>query len=177
MPIFQRIQRMDAYVFTGINCTPLRTKSLDALMLMITQLGEGWVEFLLLTGIWYISVTSDIWYQQSCVAILIAGIICQLFKRYVPRLRPLSVMPQVFVVGPRLFKGSFPSGHTATAFALATIITFHWPDFGQLVYTLAAVVGISRVYVGAHFPCDVLTGAGVGILTSMTIVAFLPVLW
>lgn len=174
MPIFQLIQRMDAYVFTGINCTPLRTKFLDALMLIMTQLGEGWVEFLLISGVQYFSSVSDIWYRQSCVAILVSGVICQLFKRYVPRLRPLSVMPQVFVVGPRLFKGSFPSGHAATAFALATIITFHWPVFGQIVYTLAACVAVSRVYVGAHFPFDVLTGAGVGMIASVIIVVLFP---
>jgi len=57
---------------------------------------------------------------------------------------------------------SFPSGHTASAFAFAAAVA---PDFPQLafpLYALATVVGYSRVHTGVHFPSDVMGGAVVG---------------
>ena len=170
MQWIQKIEHVDKHMFTGINNTPLRTKWLDTFMLVITQLGEGWVEFLAISLFNFTIATSHIWYWQSIVSIVIAGLVCQFFKRFFPRMRPLNVMSEVFVVGPKLFKGSFPSGHTATAFAIATLFTYYFPGIGQLFFLLAALVGISRVYVGAHFPFDVLSGSFVGICVSLAVI-------
>jgi undecaprenyl-diphosphatase len=68
--------------------------------------------------------------------------------------------------------GSFPSGHTATAFACATVIAWAWPKAAVPVFVLAALVGWSRVYVGVHYPLDVLGGALLGTLVG-ALVAFL----
>ena len=57
---------------------------------------------------------------------------------------------------------SFPSGHTTTAFALAATTANHYPDYKWYSYGLATLVGISRIYVNAHWASDVVAGAGLG---------------
>jgi len=57
---------------------------------------------------------------------------------------------------------SFPSGHAATSFAAATVLTATSPRWGPLWFLLALAIGFSRVYVGVHYPLDVLGGAVLG---------------
>lgn len=58
---------------------------------------------------------------------------------------------------------SFPSGHTSAAFAVATVLAKRHPKQKWLYYGLAAAVGMARIRKSAHFPSDVLVGAGIGI--------------
>lgn len=61
---------------------------------------------------------------------------------------------------------SFPSGHTATSFAAALVLARAVPRRAWLFYVLAAAIGFSRIYVGVHYPLDVLGGALVGLLVA-----------
>ncbi len=65
---------------------------------------------------------------------------------------------------------SFPSGHTATAFATATVIALLHPRLRWPALGLAALVGLSRVYLGVHFLFDVLAGAALGVAVGWTAV-------
>lgn len=58
---------------------------------------------------------------------------------------------------------SFPSGHSATAFAFATGACREWPLLTPLLLPLAAIVGYSRVHTGVHYPSDVAAGAAIGV--------------
>jgi membrane-associated phospholipid phosphatase len=58
---------------------------------------------------------------------------------------------------------SFPSGHAATSFAAATVLSFAWPRWAPAFYLLALAIGFSRVYVGVHYPLDIVGGALLGI--------------
>lgn len=103
------------------------------------------------------------------VASLIAGLLCRGLKLALPMPRPAAVLDasEMTVLGARLTRHSFPSGHTATAFAAALVWVAQlggrraWP-----LVLLAALAGFSRVAVGAHWPLDVLAGAGVGSLAA-----------
>ena len=66
----------------------------------------------------------------------------------------------------RLGDYSFPSGHTSASFAAATAIYAIDRRWGAAAYVLAALIGFSRLYLGVHFPTDVLAGAVVGILAA-----------
>ena len=66
---------------------------------------------------------------------------------------------------------SFPSGHTATAFAGATVLSALVPRAAPAFYVLAAAIGYSRLYVGVHWPLDVLGGAVVGVVTALLLLA------
>ena len=58
---------------------------------------------------------------------------------------------------------AFPSGHAATSFAAATVLSFARPRWAPAFYLLALAIGFSRVYVGVHYPLDIVGGAVLGI--------------
>jgi undecaprenyl-diphosphatase len=88
-----------------------------------------------------------------------------LFDRERPPLRYAE--PDPLVRTPH--DGSFPSGHAATSFAAATILSFAFPRLAPLLFVLAAAVAWSRVYVGVHYPLDVLGGAVLGLLVAIAL--------
>jgi undecaprenyl-diphosphatase len=66
---------------------------------------------------------------------------------------------------------SFPSGHTATSFACATVLSAFVPRAAPAFYVLALAIGYSRIYVGVHWPLDVVGGAVLGIATALLLLA------
>ena len=85
------------------------------------------------------------------------------FRRY-PEPRPLGHVPH---------DASFPSGHTTMAFASATVLSYFRPRWAPAFFLLAVAIGFSRVYVGVHYPLDVLGGAFLGLLIGAAVIALL----
>jgi membrane-associated phospholipid phosphatase len=85
-------------------------------------------------------------------------------KTFVQRGRPAETVPDVILRGQAAAHGlSFPSGHAMVIFAIATLVALYLKGWWKaLPWALAAAVCLSRLYLGAHFPLDVLAGAGLG---------------
>lgn len=85
-------------------------------------------------------------------------------KNIVRRERPELVLPEVIVVGEMMDSFSFPSGHAAVAFAGAVVLAAHHKKWQWYYFILAALISFSRIYLGRHFPSDVLAGILLGLL-------------
>lgn len=124
------------------------------------------------------------------VAMVLGGLVVHALKRTLQVERPLAVFgpdhPVFRVIGEQLRMGSMPSGHTTTAFTVAGLMTLSLRPLRHSAghatqrlgvvavacawWLLAALQGVSRVVVGAHWPSDVLAGAGIGLCLA-------PVVW
>jgi undecaprenyl-diphosphatase len=87
-------------------------------------------------------------------------------KMFVQRHRPGETLPDVILRGRAAAHGlSFPSGHAMVIFAIATLVSPYLKGWWKaLPWALAVAVCLSRLYLGAHFPLDVVAGAGLGVV-------------
>lgn len=158
----------------------------DRFFSLVTYLGNGWViiPLLFVLVLWRAPRSKRILTLATVAAALsIGGLSNSVVKELVDRARPsiYFVSPEtqtapeegrlfgVHVVGKRLNDDSFPSGHTNTAFALATLAVLilgkrFWPAF-----IVAALVAYSRMYLGFHFPLDTLAGACLGTTIALLV--------
>jgi undecaprenyl-diphosphatase len=106
-------------------------------------------------------------------AVLLAESSSGALKLAIERDRPpvSRPVPEPLLEAPSTF--SFPSGHATVAFASATVLALAVPRLRWPLFALAALIAFSRVYVGVHYPGDVLAGAvlGVGIATALRMLA------
>ena len=98
-----------------------------------------------------------------------------IIKNLFARIRPYEVIDGLILLVGKAPDYSFPSGHTGSAFALAVVI-FMVMDrkYGIIALILASLMGFSRLYVGIHYPSDVLGGVILGIVTSVIAVKCFP---
>jgi undecaprenyl-diphosphatase len=102
-------------------------------------------------------------------AILIAESVSAALKVWIDRDRPplSEPIPKPLVEWPST--SSFPSGHATVSFACATVLALAVPRLRAPLFALAALIASSRVYVGVHYPLDVLAGAALGLLLGVGI--------
>jgi membrane-associated phospholipid phosphatase len=157
-------QAVDARVYLAINHLP-HTALTNKLMYGLTEImngGFGWVLGLMCVALLdgkrgrqaLLQTTPPLWFATMTVEYPV--------KYYFRRRRPFVDVVQAIAVGKKPGTYSFPSGHSAAAFAGAWLLTRHYPRFMVLWYVIASLVGFSRIYLGAHYPGDVFSGALAG---------------
>lgn len=101
---------------------------------------------------------------QTGVAFGVTAVTTMGLKYLVGRPRPYQAYPDDLVCVKPEWSPSFPSGHTSMAFSTATSLSLQYPRWYVAVPALAwaSAVGFSRMYLGVHYPSDVLTGALIG---------------
>lgn len=92
-------------------------------------------------------------------------------KLAIPRPRPFAALPSAIAFEAE-GGSSFPSGHAMRAFASAYVLSYLWPKLRVPFYLLACLVGFSRIYLGQHYPLDVLAGTSIGLLVGYLTIRF-----
>ncbi len=113
-------------------------------------------------------------------ALLVANTVVYILKVLVAEPRPFLTLANVDLLVIKDNSFSFPSGHTASSFAAAYVIgskfkmNFRGRSYGLMypMMAFAVLIGFSRIYIGVHYPVDVLFGALVGILSAILVLKF-----
>ena len=151
-------QRLDSRVFMLFNMRGY-PRWLDRFMWLVTQLGNMLTAFIAAFLFYILS------YHRLAIVIIFGTLtlwlLVETIKALANRDRPFLTLDKTRVIGWREKGDSFPSGHTTQIFFLMTLLIHHF-QLGiietTLLYAVAALVGFTRIYVGAHYPRDVIAG-------------------
>jgi membrane-associated phospholipid phosphatase len=171
-------QHADSYIFMLLNRHGYRSQQLDGLMWLITQLGSMWMGLIaafLFFLLRYHSLAVEIILGTMTLWLMVEAI-----KLLTDRSRPFLVLEGTRIIGPKESGRSFPSGHTSQIFFMAALLSHQLkPDSGQVIalYLIALLVGFTRIYVGAHYPRDVLGGMLLGSVWGVMLVLIDPYLF
>ena len=156
-------QRIDMYVFSFFNLHGRRPRWLDRTMLIVTEFGNGIVT-LAIAIVFYFAVNHILAYKYI-LGTLTLWLIVEYMKLMIRRARPYMTLTTARVVGSPAKGKSFPSGHTSQAFYTATMVATYFNIglfLGIPLYLFALLVGVTRMYMGMHYPRDVIGGAILG---------------
>jgi membrane-associated phospholipid phosphatase len=157
-------QKIDVWVLMYFNMRGRRAPWLDWVMLALTQIGSGLFALGLVVFLFFF-VSRTLAYEITLGASTL-WLIVECLKFLFHRTRPYLKLPKIRIIGSRAGGRSFPSGHTSQSFFLATIlISYFKPGIPlALVFSAGAmIIGITRIYVGMHYPRDVIAGAILGV--------------
>lgn len=157
------IQAADHAVLTWI-AEHIRQEWLNPVVIAITSLGNAGAVWLVLALLFLVRPRTRRWGAAMLVALVLGVLVGNLWlKNWIARPRPFRTYTDIM---PLLIPGdvySFPSGHTLSSFCAATACFGYSRRAGTVCYLLAGLIGLSRLYVGVHYPTDVLAGALLGI--------------
>jgi undecaprenyl-diphosphatase len=141
----------------------------DRIVPAISRSGDGYLYPLVALLFWLMDRRlGALLFFSALVAFGIELPLYKLIKHVVRRSRPCDALG--FIEGriPIADRFSFPSGHTAAAFVMAIVVNAFHPALSPVMYSWAGLVGFSRIYLGVHYPTDVLAGMVVGICCGVT---------
>ena len=165
----QQMERWDIFIFNQL-FKHLNQKSLYLPALFFTRLGDGFLYFIICPII-YFTLLPNPWPCAiiTFLAMVIEKISYYLLKKQLKRERPLAKSTSIkqLIEPPDEF--SFPSGHTSSAFCMAAMMSHYFPGYGILLFSIAALIGFSRLLLKVHFPLDVIAGSVLGLSTAYII--------
>ena len=169
----EQLAALDANILLFIQDN-IRNPVLTAIMRPITHLGDKGIFWIILTLILLAFRKTRKAGICSMFALLFMVVLNNgIIKHLVDRIRPYEVIESLKILVAKPDDASFPSGHTASSFASCTALLLSLPMVTDrrrarictvAAYILAVLIAFSRLYVGVHYPTDVLGGIVIGIL-------------
>jgi undecaprenyl-diphosphatase len=164
--IFARLDRVESALCIRMN-RACRKAGLRKLFRVVSRLGDGVFWYSLVLALPFIYGLAALPASLHMSAVAIAGLLVyKLLKTTLVRHRPYLVHKDIELAGAPLDRGSFPSGHTLHAFAFSIVALSYYPELAWLLLPFTALVALSRVVLGLHYPSDVLAGATLGTLLA-----------
>ncbi len=148
---------------------------LDPVFVGLSTIGQVGLVWILIAPLVSLLARRDLFLGLGLTALCVwsADLISLGIKEVSHRPRPFQAIPGVDTLVDTTVSHSLPSGHAATSFAGAVVLTYLFPRAGPVLFVLAAAIAFSRIYVGVHYPSDVLLGAALGTLVSLAVLALL----
>ena len=162
MPVF--LQNIDLFLFQLFNMT-IANPFFDKLMPFVTQ-QQNWNMVYIILLVWLLWKGGR--NGRIAFVLLIFTIICadqlssNFIKSWVARPRPCHNLTMLRLLVDCGSGFSFPSSHAVNNFAAAVILSYFYKEYKVVLFTIASVVAFSRVYVGVHYPLDIIGGALIG---------------
>ncbi len=146
----------------------LRKPKLDRFMKSVTSLGNFGAVWLVVTALLLSRKKTRGAGAMSGIALTGSVLVNNLcLKNLVDRIRPYEKLEDLKILIRPSFDASFPSGHTGSSVAVAWVMAHELSKaWGRMAETLAFLIAFSRLYVGIHYPSDVLGGVATGIFTG-----------
>jgi membrane-associated phospholipid phosphatase len=129
----------------------------DELWLCFTTLGDGLLVGIIIGAFLVVNPRVTV---MGLLILVLSNVAVHSLKAGFPLARPAAALASVHIIGPLLKAGSFPSGHTAAGMSAGLAIAHFAPSkmTAAVALAMAGLVSVSRIFVGAHFPMDVLGG-------------------
>ena len=146
----------------------LRAPVLNEIMVFITKLGDGGVFWIVVAlALLVFKKTRKAGIQCAVAMLLTLLVVNAIMKPSIARTRPYDMIEGLNILISPSHDFSFPSGHTANSFSCAWVMLRRLPKkFGVPALVLALLISFSRLYIGVHFPSDVLGGALIAIILA-----------
>lgn len=155
---------IDLTIFYFINHT-LSTPILDKIFPFITDIKNWHIAYIILLGICFFKGGRIGKIAVLGVLLLITvsdQVSSSLLKHWIGRIRPCEALSDVNLLAVCTGSYSFPSSHAVNNFAAAMFFVKLFPKFKWLLFSVAAIIALSRPYVGVHYPSDIIGGAVIG---------------
>ena len=172
--MIDKIVQIDKQMMVFLNKT-ISNPIFDFIMPIITN--QNFLVFSGLILIGYLAYYGEKRGRITIVVLLIAAsfsdAICfQVIKPWVGRIRPShEFYDYINLLVSKGGKYSFPSNHAANSFVFATVLSYFYEKNKTFLYILASAIAFSRVYVGVHYPLDIVSGAIIGYIISWMILS------
>ena len=159
----QYLLDLDVQIFRFLNTFGHNAAS-DKLLIMADKYG---LYFFAAVVLIYFFLNRTTFWRAAIAAVLARGVIVEAIRFFYHRPRPFLALDQARqLIEKNSTEGSFPSGHAAFYFAIAFAVYFAHKGAGKILLIAAFLLGLARVYLGVHYPSDILGGAAVGAFSA-----------